>query len=62
MTLRQENLVAIQTAAPATDADLPVLARQARWQVIKTVTANSNGQFTFTDLAAVTAHNTTVSP
>ena len=27
-----------QAAAPATDADLPALARQARWQVIKTVT------------------------
>ena len=27
-----------QADAPATDADLPALARQARWQVIKTVT------------------------
>ena len=32
-----------QTDAPATDADLPALARQARWQVIKTVTAAKAG-------------------
>ena len=32
-----------ETAAPPTEADLPALARQARWQVIKTVTAAKAG-------------------
>ena len=35
--------MATQTAAPATDDDLPALARQARWQVIRTVTAAKAG-------------------
>jgi transketolase len=35
--------VTIENAAPPTDADLSALARQARWQVIKTVTAAKAG-------------------